>query len=1073
MICFLENLKQSQSGVNEMKRLLVLIMLAAFFTSIGNHQVQASGTKLNAAVDNMKKMVSQPIKWWQMTYKLSQAEVLDPNTSDKKFRRVSVGYVWSGANRKSIWLRTKFKVPESVLNIPVAGCKIAIKMGIDDYGEIYVNGEFKQKFRRTGGYAMLTENAKPGEEIFIAVKATNDHAGLLSEASAEYSVLKEVERRIYGISEAIGPLDILLELAGENHAKWKDLLDKAGEALDLSALENGRLDEFFASLDRCAQILSPLTSIMKKYSMMMVGYSHIDPAWLWDKAEGENVVVKGTSENILKLMQDFPDFIYAANQMHCYRWMEKDYPELFARIKAAIASGRWEPVGAEWVEPDGNLPAGESFVRQFMYGRKYSLEKFGKVSTIGWTPDSFGYNWNLPQILAKSDMRGFLTVKLHSNDTTQFPYNIFWWEAPDGSRVLGYFPTAGYGEEVYGSTMAYELANIKQKHGVDSNLVIFGIGDHGGGIPRDYLERAFQLKDAPIYPKIEFLPVEKIFGRMIEQDKTLHFPTWKDEMYLEHHRGTYTSQAKTKNNNRRNEHRLMNAERYSSIASITAGVKYAFDKIEEAWKILLFNQFHDILPGSSITPVYKDADADHAWIKQQCEEVTNAAMDGIARLANTTGSGMPLVLFNGLSWTRDDVVDVELNAGVTEAAVFNDTGKEVPNQIITKADGKKAVLFVARNIPPMGFAVYRIAEGGKSKAKGGALSVTDSTLENEYFKVKVDPTTGWVISIYDKKNKREIVESGKTAFQLQAYRELSGSDAWDAIYPADGGLMEMPNAEEISFVEKGPVRVTIMTRRKFGDGSEFRQYYSLVEGMPIVFGRLDADWHETNVTLKSAFNLNLDADYATFEIPYATIKRPSKPKTPAERAKWEVSGHRWADYTDNKKDYGATLLSFSKYGYDVKNNVLRMTMLRAPTGPDPTADRGSHSIPYALYPHKGDWTQADSPLRGAEYNDPVIVFKTTSHAGKLGKRHSFFSAGPDNVVLTTIKRAENDDGFVLRLVETSGRDGTATVNLPAKPKKVIETNLVERELKTLPTPAGTTLTVPIGHYEIKSLRVVF
>ncbi|MEW6203399.1 MAG: glycoside hydrolase family 38 C-terminal domain-containing protein [bacterium] len=1056
-----------------MKKSFVFIALLIFTLTLTEYQVQASNTKLDKAVREMLDLVFQPVKWWQMSESMSMEEVMNPDTSEKKFRRVKVGYVWPSAQKPSIWLRTRIKIPETILTLSTAGSRVALKMAIDDYGEVYVNGEFKQKFRRSGGYVVLTESATPGEEIFVVVKATGTGgSGLLRHSSLAFSLLKEVEDRIYGLSEAIAPLDFLLQLGGEDPAKWKDLLDEAGDALDLQALENGRLKDFLVSLDRCVQILSPVTSIMRKYSMMLVGYSHIDPAWLWDKAEGEHIVWKGTSENILKLIDEFPEFVYAANQMHCYRWMENDYPELFARIKEAIAKGRWEPVGAEWVEPDGNLPSGESFVRQFMYGRKYSLEKFGIVSTVGWTPDSFGYNWNLPQILAKSDMRGFVSVKLHANDTTQFPYNIFWWEAPDGSRVLVNFPPGHYTEPVYGGVLASQLIEVKQKHNADGVLAIFGSGDHGGGIPRDYVERAFQLKDAPIYPKIEFMTVEEMFDRLIEQDKTLNYPTWNDEMYLEKHRGCYTSQAKTKNNNRRNEHRLMNAERFSSIAAIATGLKYAFEKIEEAWKILLFNQFHDILPGSSITPVFKDADADHAWIAQQSEEAVSGAIEAIAAQADTTGEGTPVVLFNGLSWTRDDVIEVELNAGVNVASVFDDSGREVTSQIIAGSGGKKAVLFVARSLPAMGFAVYRVVEGRKPAAAGGAVSASENTLENEYFRVKVDPANGWITSIYDKKNSREIVEAGKAAFQLQALKELSSSSAWDAVYPPDGGVMAMPDAEEVSVVENGPVRVAIMTRRKFGEKSEFRQYYSIVEGVPVVFARLDTDWHETHVTLKSTFSFNLDADYATCEIPYATIKRVSKPKTPAEQAKWEVSCHRWIDYTNNKKDYGAALLSFSKYGYDVRNNVLRITLLRAPTSPDPEADRGSHSIPYALYPHSGDWTAADSPSRGAEYNDPVIILKTASHNGKLGKRFSFFATG-NNVAITTIKRAENGEGFILRLVETEGMDSTAAVALPATPKKIIETNLVERDLKELPTPDGKMLTIPIGHYEIKSLRVVF
>lgn len=1067
-----------------MRKHFVLMVAAMMGLALwaGSAAAQEGG-KLKTIIDQMQKIVNQPIGRMQMSSKVTKEQALDPSTPDNVFKKAGVGYFWS-SGPTSIWLRAKYVVPDRVLNIPVAGTKIALLVDCEEQGEIYVNGEWRQHFERSNGYTVLTEKAKPGDTYFIVlrVERRETYTGLLRNIGFDYSVLTDIRRKISGINDSIGGLGPLLSMSGQSTEKWQPVLDKAASDVNVDALRNGDVKAFYASIDRMIETLKPVSALVKKYSMYIVGYSHIDLAWLWPKSETEHIVVKGTNDQVLNLMKDFPDFVYVMNQMHAYRWIERDYPDQFKQILAKIKEGKWEPVGAEWTEPDGNVPAGESYVRQFLYGRKYSKQKLGVVSSVGWTPDSFGYNWNLPQILAKSDMRGFVTQKISWNDTTRFPYNLFWWYAPDGSRVLVYFPQGGYGESVHGDTMAQQLENMKSKHGVDSNLVIAGVGDHGGGIPRDYVERAYALRENPLYPKIEFPTVESVFNRMIAEDKTLHYPSWKDELYLEYHRGTYTTQSNTKNNNRRNEIRMMNAERFSSIASIGCGLKYDFDKIEEAWKILLFNQFHDILPGSSITPVYKDATADHLWIEKQAIEVTDDAFEAIANNADTSGVGIPLVLFNGLSWKRDDVVEVPMGLGNDNATVTDDKGAEVPTQVITKADGSLAALFVARNVPPMGFAVYHLREWIKpTTAKPRPLSVDSGGMENEFFKVTVDPTTGWVTSIFDKKNNREIVQSGKAAFQLQAYRERPDSDAWDprftpdgsGIIPPAGSLLEMPKADEISIVEKGPVRVTIMTKRKFSNDTEFTQYFSLVEGMPVIYGRLDADWHETNVFLKSAFNLNLDADYATFEIPYAAIQRPTKPKTPGEKAKWEMSGHRWVDYTDNDKSYGVTLLSFRKYGYDVKGNVLRMTMLRAPTGPDPVADRGFQSIPYALYPHKGDWPAAASPLRGAEYNDPILVYRTATHPGKLGKSYSAFSAGPQNVVLSDIKRAEDGNGFVLRLVETSGKDGAAVINLPAKPKKVTETNLVERQLGVIPTPAGKEFKVPIGHYEIKTIKVVF
>ena len=1053
-------------------RMLLILMITTVLLAV--QPAHAGNAKLNAAINKMKKLVYQPLDKWQMTKTMSQDEVLGKVKPSGKFQKAGIGYFWADA--QEIWIRTKYEVPESIVGIPIAGTKIALSANVEDWGEIFVNGESVQTFRRSTGYYVLTENAQPGETYYIAMKIrrkSND-TGLLRDINLQYGSLTELDQRVGGFVEAAQSIDILLAASGKEASEYEDILNQAADAIDIDALENGQIPTFYASLEKCYEILMPVSELIKEYSMLLVGYSHIDPAWLWDKAEGEHIVWKGTSEQILDLQKDYPDFVYVANQMHCYRWMEKDYPELFEGIKQAIAEGRWEPTGAEWVEPDGNLPHGESFVRQFFYGRKYSKEKFDFISTIGLTPDSFGYNWSMPQILAKSDMRGFVTQKISWNDTTHFPYNLFWWESPDGTRILVYFPQGSYGERVEGMTMATQLANMKHKHGVDSNLVIFGIGDHGGGIPRDYVKRAYALRTNPLFPNIEFLNFEQVFDRMLEKSKTIDFPVWDTELYLEYHRGTYTSQANTKNNNRRNEHCLMNAEKFNTAAEALAGSEYPFDKIEEAWKILLFNQFHDILPGSSITPVYKDADADYAWIANECEGALNTGLEALAKQADTTGDGAPYVLFNSLSWARDDVVEIPVDAD--QAAVFDADGAEVPAQVVSRADGTKTVLFVAREVPATGYAVYHVKPGVASGAAAGELKITDTTIENEFLKIEIDPKTGWVSSITDKKNGRDVVAPGQGgAFQLQAHQEDGEkADAWDPRpKPSDDNLMPMPDAEKVSVTERGPVRAMITSERKFGEKSNFRQHVWLVAGVPIVFARLDTDWYDSNIFLKSAFPMNFNSDYVTYEIPYTTIQRSTKRDTLAESAQWEVSGHRWVDYPDQAGDYGATLLSWSKYGYDALGNVLRMSMLRSPVRPDPEADKHPHSIPYALYPHAGDWTAADSALRGREYNTPVIVLQADAHSGPMGRAKSLFSVNQDNVVIVTMKKADDGEGYIIRLVETEGRDGEATINLPAAPRKVEETNLVERKLNDITAPAGPRITVPVGHYEIKSLRVVF
>jgi len=1007
--------------------------------------------------------VEVPLERWKMTA-VKDESCLDPNfVPGKGWKTVTTGSIFA-MNENGYWFWTKYKVPETLNGLPTKGSKIFLSAGVERSGEIYINGQWKHAFTHSNGEAVLTINAIPGEEYSIVIRAANTTSSVVfTKVTLRFSAFEAVQQEVNHYINDIMLVRQLMDFSPDKE-KWNAMLDRSASLVDLSARDSGD-GKFVESLRAAKKELEPVKELAKQFGIYLIGYSHIDLAWLWDKQEGEDVW-RNTTKTILTLFEDYPEWIYCAGQAAGYYWMEKDYPKLFEKIKQRVAEGRWEIVGGTWAEFDSNLPGGESYIRQLVYGKRYFREKFNKEVVVGWTPDSFGYNWNLAQIYKKAGMIGFLTQKINWNDTTRFPHHIFWWEGPDGSRLMTYFPVGGYGDSMDTNEVLGQLKTMKQTTGVPEVFAIFGVGDHGGGVTRTQLNRAFAFKENPLFPPTKFVSSEEYFKHLLDLSKTNKFPVYKDELYLEYHRGTYTSQANTKLSNRRGETAIMNAETFNTIAA-RLGHAYPQQDIRKAWDHLMFNQFHDILPGSSINKVYRDNKKDYAQMFDAANGAANGALKAIAAKADTKGKGQPLVLFNSLSWKRDDVVEAAV-AGAANSSVLDAAGKPVPSQVVKAADGSDKLLFVARGTPAMGYATYRIVPGAAKDMKS-TLKASGTTLENEFFKVTVDPKTGNISSLIDKRYKREYFGPNHPGNELQCYHDKHPEyDAWN-IRLHERLDVALASAPEI--VENGPVRATLRWTKTIGK-STFVHNLSLVAGVPQVFGRLDVDWHESHVMAKLAFDLNLKSDNAWYEIPYAAISRAAYWKNDFDRAKWEVSAQKWADYPDGAGKAGFSIINNSKYGYDTKDNVMRLSLLRSPKEPDPEADMGKHTIEYALYPHAGDWRKAQTPRRGWEFNTPLVTLLTDSHAGSLPAAESFFSVEPNNVIMPVVKKAEDSEAQILRLYEAAGKDSNAKITLPAKPKSVQIVNLMEEQPKNLKV-TGREITVPIGHYEILTLKIAY
>ncbi|MBW4666781.1 MAG: alpha-mannosidase [Cyanomargarita calcarea GSE-NOS-MK-12-04C] len=1038
--------------------------------------------------------------------------ITDVPTSDKSFWNVAHlnekdNIAWAGG-KKVLWLTQKVVVPQDLHGYGLQGlCLRLALVWWADLAHIYVNGDLVAEgdLFDCSPRVLLSREVTPGDEFTLVLRLVSpghDNGALVKSVLVyESNDVKCPEPGFVADELAV----ILLYL--ERFAP--DELEVLGEVLnrhryfafpwvDAEDAKEGReeVEGFLVSL-RKNLIESRIHNLPSK--IQLVGHAHLDLAWLWPVSETWQAAVN-TFESVLKLQEDFPELIFCHSTPALYAWVEEHRPDLFAKIQAAVAAGRWEVLGAFWVEPELNLIAGESIVRQLLYGQRYIQEKFGKVSPIVWVPDTFGFCATLPQFFLSAGVEYFVTQKLRWNDTTKFDYGTFCWRSPDGSEVFSMM-SALIGEGIDAVKMAAYALEWEAQTGLSEALWLPGVGDHGGGPTRDMLETACRFDSSPFLPKLEFTTALEYLEQIRRQGGNVAsspsspppslspspLPTWEDELYLEFHRGCYTTHGDQKRWNRKSECLLYEAELFAALANISCGVEYPKAEIEAAWKKVLFNQFHDILPGSSITEVYTDALPE--W--QEVERIgTQILQNSLMALASEFTlptpphpEAQPIFVFNSLNWQRSEVVALDL------CDRLNWTVCDFDGQLLPSQYSGSQLLFLARDIPSVGCRVFWLcpqkeeddmgvmqkspeilidgtakarsqsvskrsthsplalpfAERAEGKARNeslreflhgsydNSLSQFDAILENEFLRVIIDRKTGNLASVFDKVNGREVLakEGGN---QLQAFQD--SGQYWDA-WNIDPNYAQHPlppmQLKSIEWLESGTVRSCVRVVQQLGE-SEFCCNYILDARSPMLKIATTVNWQERQVLVKAAFPLNIEADFATYEIPCGAIERPTKPQTPAEQAKWEVPALRWADLTDSllPNQYGVSLLNDCKYGYDSQTNQLRLTLLRSPNWPDPEADRGFHEFTYALYPHAGSWETAHTVRRGYELNTPLQVILnpvSTTHSVKKGliaslgtpERVSFLDLSAENLILMAFKQAEDDpQQWIFRCYECHG-----------------------------------------------------
>jgi len=1086
------------------KRRIVCALLALVTARLVSAQQpfpsQKATDPYQPTLDRLESLTTLPLSEWRFHADVPHPE--DSSLNDSGWETVKVGDKWSTGSRV---LRRWIEIPEKLNGYAVLGARVNLDLRFDfmwnNTGPVMIAVFSNGSLVSRGDDDMqqpipLTENAQPGQKFLIAVRIDAPevdtlfhHAQLRVEPAASRPDPAMMRMEIL----AARPMIVAYE---EGRAERQQKLDAAVQAIDFSLLDKDDQAAFDASLRQAQNKLQSLNAWLKQFTVRAVGNSHIDMAWLWPWTETVEVV-RNTFQSVLDLMREYPDLKFTMSSARTYEWMQEKYPDMFEQIKQRVKEGRWEVIGGMWVEPDLNMPDGESLVRQILVGTRYFQKNFGADIKIGWNPDSFGYNWQLPQIYKKSDIDYFVTSKLlWATDYTKFPYRLFWWQAPDGSRLLTYFPheyANEFNPEQITQDLSFYAPLIYGTKVTDSPqmLYLYGIGDHGGGPTRIMLDQANRLRDRDtVFPKIEFSTAKEFFADLTQELPNLKVPIWKDELYFEYHRGVYTSQAETKQRIRRDEELMLDAEKYASLASLF-GRPYAQDQFELAWKNLLFDHFHDVMPGSGIAVNYLDAKRNLEDVARSAKEITDGALDEILAHVNTQGDGVPVVVFNSLSWPRTEVIEaeVQLPDQARQVEVVDARGQRVEHQLLAMDSAtNRARLLILADTPAMGYRTYFV----RSAANTGAsldvhnrrlvhvVTTSGNTMENGSVRVTVDPQTGCITSLFDLRNQTETLAPSETdtgglrtsacGNLLQAfYDKPKRWDAWNIDSDFEKQHWDLDKADEVKLVERGPLRAVIRVKKHF-QNSTFVQDITTYAGVPRVDVKMQVEWHEKHILLKVAFPLSTHSDIATFEIPYGSIERPTTRNTPAEQAKFEVPAQRWADLSNTK--HGFSLLNDSKYGYDVKGNVLRLSLLRSPEWPDPHADEGHHEFTYSLYPHGGNWRDAQTVRRGYELNYKLIAMWAQKHEGTLPREHSFVRVEPDNVVLTAIKKSEDDDSLVLRFYEWAGREADVKLQLPAGAQSASETDLMERSIASL-AMHNDAVTVHTKPYEIKTLKVRF
>lgn len=970
---------------------------------------------------------------------------------------------WYGLDRH-YWFKTTYKVPKELDGKPMW---MHVKTQIDEWDDaknpqflLFVNGVVTQGIDMNHREVLLSREAKAGEEIVLELQS---YTGILHK---EFNLIVEMQE----IDAAIEKLyyDLWVPLAAftrmeEDDKTRRDIETILNNTVNYLDLRTPYSTEFYDTLKEASDYIDQaLYTDMAGYKDVIatcIGHTHIDVAWWWTVAQTREKVGRSFA-TVLKLMEEYPNYKFMSSQPQLYAFLKERYPELYEQVKERIKEKRWEPEGGMWVEADCNLTSGESLVRQFMHGKKFFKDEFGLDNKILWLPDVFGYSGALPQIMKKCGIDYFMTTKLAWNQFNKVPYDTMMWRGIDGTEVLthlittlgvnqpikDFFTTYNgmlHPDAIMGGWMRYQNKDIN-----NDILVSYGYGDGGGGPTREMIETSIRMeKGVKGIPTVRQEFARTYFDELNERvEGNRRLPVWEGEFYFEYHRGTLTSMGRNKRSNRKSELGLMDLELLSVLTE--AKIAYPTEELDAMWKKVLLNQFHDILPGSSIHEVYEVTKEEYEALAKQLETMI------AERRKTLAGSGDAVTIFNTAGMTRDDIV---LLGSCDAEALVDAEGNTYPVQ-----QTKEGAVAYVRQLPPKGYRSF--AKGKADSAAQPFKLVNELHLETPFFTIKLDEQ-GMFTSIFDKENDREVVQEGQRANLIRMYEDKPiYFDNWDIDIYYTEKFWDVDQVERMEWTEVGPVRAVLEITRKASSSTIWQKIIFYAESRRIEFST-HVDWKEHQTLLKVHFPVAVHTDEATFDVQFGNLTRKTHQNTSWDVARFESCGQKWMDLSEGH--YGVSLLNDCKYGHSVKDSNMALTLIKSGIEPNPVTDQEEHDFTYAVYPHAEGWRQAKTVAEAYKLNQPLYA----ETGAKPGLDCSLASVEASNVILETIKKAEDGEGIVLRMYESENAYTKTKLTVNAEFTKAMICNLLE-ETESEAAVDGNVIDVTLKPYEVVTVRLV-
>ncbi|MCQ2436228.1 MAG: alpha-mannosidase [Clostridia bacterium] len=886
--------------------------------------------------------------------------------------------------------------------------------------------------------SILLDSTK-AEQDFLIYLYTADNTKIY-DFSLSLRQVDELSRKLY--YDVRVPLDIL-SYSDEDSREYGLILNALNSALNLVDFRDNSdryRESVKAAIDSLDENLYKKYTDSTGYSCVCIGHSHIDVAWLWTFAQTKEKVQR-TFANVINLMKRYPEYKFMSSQAQLYKFCKEESPELYAEIKEMVKAGRWEVEGSSWVEPDCNITGGESLIRQMLYGKRFFMNEFGVDCKVFWIPDSFGFTGALPQILSKCGIKYVVTSKLSWNETDKMPYDVFRWKGNDGSEVLTYFITTQDKQKAKPQSMhttyngnarpgQYQGAweRFQQKTLSDEVLVLYGAGDGGGGPTSENIEYTQRLAGGlPLSPKTKFDFAHNFLDKLADNvSGNPDLPQWRGELYLEYHRGTLTSQAKNKKNNRKAEFLYENAEMISVIGELLCNVKYPKKELRDGWEKILLCQFHDVLPGSSVAQVYADSDKIYDEVFENGHKIVDPLLAAVSGNIKTYGG-----LF-----------------------VFNPNSFSASAQVMAEGEWR-----YVENIPGNGWAVVAPADRIMP-------NIGDHCIDNEYIYLHFDENMN-IDRLYDKRAGRDVLPTGQVANRLIAYEDIPRDyDAWEISNYYKQKSWPIDNVVSVKRYECGE-KLGFTVERKF-DNSTICQTISIDGHTTNIGFETEIDWKNDHILLKADFPLDINTTRATYDVQFGAIERSTHKNTSWDAAKFEVCGHKFADLSEN--GYGVSLINDCKYGYSAEGSVLSLTLLKSATSPDRGADKCVHNFTYTLYPHVGDYTDAGTVENAYVLNNPLVCIPLSRQDGNLPDKFSLVKTDGRGTIIETVKKSELGDGYIVRLYDAYNMHAKRTVTFGIPVKAAFICDMLETELKPVEV-SGKNVVIDIKPFEIVTLKV--